>query len=137
MAGHRQLFARWQDGKGSHVGSYDILECGDAYIELVENYPCADRNELNRREGIVIRETDNCCNRIIAGRTRSEYRVDNAEKINAKNKKYYAANAARMKTKYQCPCGGKYTASGKSGHRMTKLHKRYLDEQNAVKAVEA
>lgn len=42
------------------------------YIELHENYPCNNRNELNQREGEIIREIGSL-NKNIAGRTKKEY----------------------------------------------------------------
>ncbi len=54
------------------------------YIELYENYPCNDRNELHKREGEVIRLIGTL-NTIIAGRDDKQYYVDNIE-----NKKQYS-----------------------------------------------
>ena len=48
------------------------------YIELYENYPCNNKEELLKREGEVIREIGTL-NKIISGRTPKEYRVDNKE----------------------------------------------------------
>ena len=57
-----------------------VIEIGDAYIELIEPYACANRNELERREGEIIRSMD-CVNNQIPGRTIQEYREDNKEHI--------------------------------------------------------
>ena len=60
------------------------------YIELLENYECKDKYELNKREGETIRKYkfDNnyiVINKNIAGRTREEYFKDIKEvKINKK-----------------------------------------------------
>jgi hypothetical protein len=50
------------------------------YIELHSLYPCENKQELNKREGEIIREigTLNC---EIAGRTRKEWRADNPDKV--------------------------------------------------------
>jgi hypothetical protein len=75
--------------------SRELIELGDAYIELIENYPCNDRNELNKREGHHIRN-NNCVNKFISGLTRQEsgkdakYREKNREVINEKRRLYYA-----------------------------------------------
>lgn len=68
-----------------------ILEFGDAYIELLENYPCNNKEELSKKEGEHIRSR-NCCNKQIAGRTKSEWKKDNIEDISKKGKEYYEAN---------------------------------------------
>ena len=57
----------------------------DVRIELVQDYPCANRTELNKKEGEYIRE-NKCLNKAIAGRTMKEYlkvyRENNKEKRN-------------------------------------------------------
>jgi hypothetical protein len=76
--------------------SKEIIHLGDSYIELIENYPCSGRDELNKREGHHIR-SNNCVNKKIAGRIRKEsmkeYYENNKDKLkeNMKlyNKEYY------------------------------------------------
>jgi len=87
MCGHRADFKR-----GFRLcTSQKILRFGDAYIELVEDCPCDNKNQLRRREGQIIRET-NCVNKVIAGRTRKEYYEEESEKI----KEYYQNNKERL-----------------------------------------
>ena len=65
-----------------------ILNYSDAYIELIENYSCKNRNELNKREGEIIKlNKDNCVNKVIPKRTNQEWYNDNKEKIIAKQQK--------------------------------------------------
>lgn len=71
--------------------SFLVLECGDAEIELVENYPCNSKKELDRREGYYQRNNE-CVNIIVAGRTTSEYWQDNKEKMHKKQKEWREAN---------------------------------------------
>ena len=55
------------------TSSYEILQFDDAYIELLENFKCESREELNKREGELIRQyKDQCVNKNIAGRTQKE-----------------------------------------------------------------
>jgi len=82
----------------------------DVRIELIEEYPCKNRMELNKQEGEHIRNND-CINKKIAGRTKAEYEKeyyeknkqnilechkeyyeDNKELIREKNKEYYEKN---------------------------------------------
>ena len=65
----------------------EVLACGEARIELIEDHPCANKAELNRREGQVMREYP-CVNRCIAGRTTAEYRADNKEHLATRKKEY-------------------------------------------------
>ena len=54
------------------------LGINNFYIELYENYKCNSKEELNRREGEVIRDIGTL-NSNITGRTPQEYRKDNKE----------------------------------------------------------
>jgi hypothetical protein len=84
--------------------SKQIVDIGDAYIELIELYPCSSKEELNRREGHFQRSLD-CVNTRIAGRTRAEYLEDNKESISAHQKQYNQDNqeyiSARGKQYYE------------------------------------
>jgi tagatose-1,6-bisphosphate aldolase len=82
--------------KKNECKSKEIINYGDAYIELLELYPCNNKDELNKREGELIRDhKDQCCNRNIPFRTKKEYYQDNYNKIKEyrnlnkeKNKEY-------------------------------------------------
>ena len=63
----------------------------DVRIELVEDYPCNNKQELNKKEGEYIRE-NKCLNKQIAGRTLKEYCQDNKEKKNEYDKKWRENN---------------------------------------------
>tara|TARA_R110000823_G_C15701201_1_gene476481 strand:+ start:184 stop:606 length:423 start_codon:yes stop_codon:yes gene_type:complete len=59
--------------------SKTLFETSDnVKIELIELYPCNSKDELNKREGELIRSMD-CVNKNIAGRTYKEYYVENKE----------------------------------------------------------
>ena len=58
------------------------------YIELIENYPCENSEQLNKREGEWMREIATL-NEKVAGRTNKEYKKDNKEKIREQEKEYY------------------------------------------------
>lgn len=76
--------------------SIEIINCGDYKIELVEEYPCNNKSQLEKKEGEYIRNNE-CINKIVAGRTKNEWRQDNADKIKATYKKYYEANVDKLK----------------------------------------
>jgi hypothetical protein len=74
----------------------------DWYIELYEEFPCDNKQQLNKREGEITREIGNL-NYQIAGRTNKEwynenkdkkkkYYEDNKEKISKQKKEYYENN---------------------------------------------
>lgn len=78
--------------------SVKLFALGDAYIELIENYPCANIEELKRREGQLQREyLEKIVNRKIEGRTKAEYDRDNKEK----KAEYYQSNKEKIAAYYQ------------------------------------
>jgi hypothetical protein len=73
--------------------SYIILEKKDAYIELIEAYPCNSKEELNRREGELIRFHKGLCVNIRSRyEDNEEYVKDNKDKIYERNRKYAEKN---------------------------------------------
>jgi group I intron endonuclease len=70
------------------------------YIELVENYPCENKEQLNAREGYYIRQFDsynNGYNGQIEGRTIKEYYNENKAHILQNKKEYYEDNKDKIK----------------------------------------
>lgn len=89
---HRQEFKKWKEGKNKYITSFKLLEREGAYIELIELFPCDTKEQLNRREGEIMRATTNCVNKAIAGRTQQEWYSDNFEKISQQKKDYNQAH---------------------------------------------
>jgi hypothetical protein len=96
MVQHRSSYRIFLRDGGKSTTSRIILENGDAYIELIENFPCNNKDELTRREGFHIRNT-NCVNKVIPFRTRDEYYQDNIEKIRIYKKNYNIFNYESIK----------------------------------------
>ena len=83
------------------------------YIELYEEYPCENVEQLRMREGQVMRELNASLNSKIEGRTQKEWREDNKEYKNEQDKKYYENN----KEKYR-----------EQGKQYREDHKEYIKE---------
>jgi hypothetical protein len=86
------LTKRLSKHKTQNCSSKLILQYADAYIELIENFPCNSKEELNKKEGEHIR-TNNCVNKNMAGRTIEEYN----EKFKKFQKKYREENQNKEK----------------------------------------
>lgn len=86
--------------KNTNVCSSKILfeKYDDVRIELVEEYSCNNKAELNKREGHYIRE-NNCLNKIIPDRTLKEYYENNKQKIAEKKREYYKNNKQKITEK--------------------------------------
>ena len=63
----------------------------DIRIEVIEEYPCNSKAELEKKEGEYIRN-NKCLNKYIPNRTIKEWREDNKEKIKEYKKKHYKNN---------------------------------------------
>jgi hypothetical protein len=79
---------------------FDLYGVDKAKIELVEAYPCENRNELRRQEGFHIRNNTHI-NIQIAGNTKSEsdklYKKNHNEECKARDKAYYQRNKEKIK----------------------------------------
>ena len=127
MAGHRADHKRFLAGKHGFTTSFRVLEAGDAYIELMEIVEYEEKAQLHAVEGKCIRE-NHCVNKFVAGRSRKQFRVDHAERFNAKQAAWAAANADYINAKHSCECGGKYTTSGKAKHLRTQIHCLWVEK---------
>ena len=87
--------------KFNKSNSKEILAFGDAFIELLEVFPCNSKIELSKREGELIRlHRDKCVNKYIAGRTQKEWVKDNQEHVKAYKKQNYEENKESIAQKY-------------------------------------
>jgi len=90
--------------QGKTCESSEIIKYGDAYIVLLEEFPCFNKNQLNKREIELIREHKNCINKKTDKQSyylknkdkRVEYQRQydevNREQIIERRKQYYEAN---------------------------------------------
>ena len=88
----------------------------DWYIELYEDYRCERKEQLTQREGQVIREIGTL-NKLIAGRTKQEYREDNKEKIKEHTSEIVF-----------CECGCSTRKDNMARHKLTKKHLDIMKE---------
>ena len=93
MGGHRRI-------QGNPCKSKSLIECGDAIIILVENYPCNSKEELDRKEAEYILNND-CCNKVIPLRTKKQYNQDNKEQLAEQKKQYYQDNREEFAEKHK------------------------------------
>ena len=94
------------------VTSFDIIENQNFYIELIENYPCNNRYELELRERFHI-DNNICVNKNIPHRTTEErkqhkqqYLLENKAEIKKRDLEYYNKNKAKIneKRKFKILC---------------------------------
>jgi hypothetical protein len=147
---HKSDYKLWLEGTHHKVSIFNIFDefgIENCKIELIENYECNSKNELERKEGEHIKNND-CVNKVIAGRTKKEYYNDNKNKILEKAKEYKEANKNKIlekkkehyeankqqilnikKIRVVCECGKEYTKGNKSKHIITKKHIKYIETE--------
>ena len=97
LAEHKSDHTRYiKELKKYKMSSFDIIDTGNYQIELIELYPCDTKDELHAREGYFIRTLE-CINKVVPGRTKTEYYQDNKKQILA-NRKQYSQDHPEQKT---------------------------------------
>jgi hypothetical protein len=82
--------------------SREIIDAGDAYIELIELFPCNNIDELTKREReLILQHKDQLVNITIPLRTRKEYYHDTIERRIELSKKYKEDHKEDIKN-YKC-----------------------------------
>ena len=147
MARHRNKYKVYLKGDITLTRSFDLFDqygVENCKIELIENFPCENKEELRKREGHYIQNTE-CINKYVAGRNRTfkEYYQDNKEKCNAQRREYKEKHKEELKLYYQeqyikskdklsksiaCECGRTYTFGHKARHLKSQTHQNYLKQ---------
>lgn len=100
MAEHRRCLTK---EKEKHRPLYVLMsELGveHFYIELIEEFPCNNKEQLCKREGHYIREMGSL-NKVIPGRENKEWYEQNKEKILEHRKEYREQNKDKIKEYYE------------------------------------
>jgi hypothetical protein len=141
LAGHKAKYKFWLNNPKDYTSSFELIKFEDSYIELVENCPCNNKEELYKREGEIMRQYNNRVNMLISGRTDKQYREDNKEIIKEKDKIKYENNKEkikeRSKERYEnigkqiivCECNINTTIDAQSNHRKSKKHLEILSNK--------
>jgi len=110
-----------------------IIERGDYKIELIKNYPCNSKKELEEEESKYIRN-NKCINVVIPNRTKKEWIKDNKEKVKQYKQKYKEKNREqtnkKLKEKVECECGSIIRKNDISAHRRTNKHINLMKEKS-------
>ena len=146
MERHRSKYKEYLRGDGDNTRVYwlfDEFGVENCKIELIENYPCNSREELEAQEG-KHQQSNKCINKVIAGRTVQEYLQDEYDYISFQKKIYRELHPEQRKgesqrryeklkhilsEKYICECGSITTLRSKSKHNKTQKHQDWLKEQ--------
>jgi hypothetical protein len=99
ISDHKKDYKAWLDGKIHYITSFDIIKNNNYYIELIEDYPCESKLELEMREGYWQKQMD-CVNKCIAGAACGDIKayMKNYQKKYEQTDKRKAYNKARKST---------------------------------------
>ena len=90
------------------------------YIELIEEYPCENSEQLLKREGEWMRRISTL-NENVAGRNNKQYKQENKETIKEREKTYYQENKEQILQRQK----EHYT---ENKERINERHKKYNEE---------
>jgi len=99
MTRHRAGYKQFLNSGKKFISSFDLFnEYGveNCKSELIEYFKCDSLQELRKREGEVIKNTE-CVNKCVAGRTNKEWYVDNKYKLLEQYKEYKEQNKDKIK----------------------------------------
>jgi hypothetical protein len=107
LINHKTGYKRYLQGKTRYNTSYQIIENNNYHIELILDYPCSCKKELETMEAKYVRELD-CVNKKIPCRSIEEkkeyvteygkqYREQNKEQLREYDKQYREQNKDKRK----------------------------------------
>ena len=90
MERHRKHYREYNAGKTrkktTALDIFNEFALENCKIELIEGYPCSSKEEWLKREGHYIKEIERV-NKMVAGRTRQEWKQDKPEKTRGQYKR--------------------------------------------------
>ena len=124
LSRHTTSYNQFKSKGGNHMSIYPIIERGDYYIKLIEEYPCINDLELRKRE---------------------RYWQDKIECVN--NNRAYATEEEKKQNKKQitkdwqekiveCDCGKSMRQSSLNVHKLKSNHinlMKHYEEGNPIK----
>lgn len=101
---HKNISKRYNKTRLSYITSHELIKLGETQIELIEDYPCDRKEQLNAREAHYIRlYKDNVVNKMMLGANKEKiaeqlkkYKQANKEKILEQHKQYLQANKEKI-----------------------------------------
>ena len=94
LSEHKSKYKIWiKDNTKNYLTSFEILKFNDYQIELIETCVYVDNAEKLKKEGYHIKlNIVICVNKVIAGRTKTEYNVDNYERCSEQKREWRFKN---------------------------------------------
>jgi hypothetical protein len=142
---HESNYNRYlKDNNNNYCTSFELLKQPTYDIELVAEV--TSEEEVSEIKGYHIKNTENCINKHVAGRTLKEWQQDNSEhrlevtqeyyeknkeKIKEQKKEYRKNNKEKIAEKKRemviCECSGTYSSDHKTRHTQTTKHQNFIN----------
>jgi hypothetical protein len=143
LSNHKSDYKSFIKNEYSDCTSYRLFEKGidDVEIELIEDYNCNSKRELEIRERFHIENTINCINKNLPTRNNKEYKMAHREAISERMKEYYKSNKDVISANYQanreailekrkikitCECGSVIIKGNSQRHKKSIKHTDYI-----------
>ena len=138
MSHHRATFKTISHSSCSSVLLFKEFGLENCKIELIENFPCNNREELHAREGYHIQQTE-CINKATPGLNTKNWKKEydkqiyeaKKDKILENKKQYYINNKEELlkkkKMRIICECGCETSVGDKLIHMKSVKHKNLME----------
>lgn len=133
---HYNYYYKHNGSKSKYMGSFTLVKCIDCKIELIENYPCNSKRDLEIRERYWYDIIENCnlkkpyISKEETAYNNKTYYENNKEYVLKLQKEYSKTRLDHIHNQknkpYICGCGLTYTHSNRTRHFKTKTHLAYL-----------
>lgn len=121
LSNHVSSYNQYLNGKCHWKEAFKIIENGNYVIELIEEYPCYNKRQLEKREAEYV-ECNDCINIKLPFRTK--------ESENERRREQYQKNKYRIK----CVCGVEMNKKTYTQHiRESKSHKQFMKKNPELK----
>jgi hypothetical protein len=140
MSHHRATFKKRSKSSCSSVLLFEEFGVDNCKIELIEYFPCNNREELLAREGHHIKKAE-CVNKATPGLDTKSFKKEydkqlyeqKRDKILENKKQYYLEKKGevlnRRKTRIICECGCETSVGDKHIHMKSIKHKKLMDSK--------
>lgn len=93
ISNYKCEYEKYKEGLPCKKNSmFELMDESDLKLDILEDVEADSMAELRRRQGWWVRNTDNCINKTIPGRTDKEYYMDTRETSRMRDKEKYKKN---------------------------------------------
>ena len=120
---HKYKHKLYIEDRQHYITSFEVIEKGSTYMELLESNDYNTKKELLKKEGEYMK-TIKCVNKNIAGRSSKQYYIDNKEAIIKKQTQWNNNNRERRLRQCLCVCGASVSYRNMKAHQRTGKHNK-------------